>query len=239
METKTNGIGRMRVLGTLIGLICAGAAGAQQPSDGEAARLPLPRTQRDTCVDVAWAPELIALYPRIGDGCQEVVTVDGRKWARFDAEFQRSNNNGTVVMAFKDRDHQTLGDVVLRPSKDQRAKIEGQTYRIGDLQRGQDLNVYVPERIFAAATEPGVPVDELAEIVIEPRARLAGIEPAPEAAPAREQLLAQVSPGSASAPRVLPNTAGPLPLLALSGALSMLGGAVLLIRRRFFGAGRR
>jgi hypothetical protein len=237
METKTNGIGRMRVTGTLIGLICAGAAGAQQITEGDAT-LPAPRTQSETCADVAWAPELLAMYPRIGEGCQEVVIVDGRKWARFEAEFQRGNNDGTAVLTFKDRDERVLGDVTLKPTRYQRAKIEGRTYRIGELERGQELNVYVPERIFAAATEPGVPVDQLAEIVTEPSARLAEIQPEPEAAPARQQLLAQVSPGSATAPTRLPDTAGPLPLLALSGVLSLLGAAGLMIRRRLFGAER-
>jgi hypothetical protein len=232
METKTNGIGRMRVAATLTGLLCAGAAGAQQPSE-RGATLPAPRTQSETCADVAWAPELVAMYPRIGEGCQEVVIVDGRKWARFEAEFRRGNNDGTAVLTFKDRDEQVIGDVTLKPSRDQRATIDGRTFRIGELQRGQELNVYVPERIFAAATEPGAPLDELAEIVTEPRARLTEIQP--ETEPAREPWLALAGPAPTT-PLRLPDTAGPLPLFALSGALSMLGGVGLLIRRRFFGA---
>jgi hypothetical protein len=178
------------------------------------------------------------MYPRIGEGCQEVVVVDGRKWARFEAEFRRGNSDGTAVLTFKDRNEQVLGDVTLKPARDQRATIDGRSYRLGELQRGQELNVYVPERIFAAATEPGVRPEQLAEIVAEPSARVTEIQAAPEATSAPEELLAQVSPPSATAPQRLPDTAGPLPFLALSGALFMLSGAGLRIGRRFFGAHR-
>lgn len=83
------------------------------------------------------------------------------------------------------------------------------------------------------ATEPGAPLEELAEIVLdEPVERSAEVsqEPAP---PVTGPLLAQADRTPGRTPAVLPDTAGPLPLFALAGVLSLLGGLGLTIRRRF------
>jgi hypothetical protein len=78
---------------------------------------------------------------------------------------------------------------------------------------------------FAVATEPGVPVEQTARILLP-------VSPAPVAA-AQPATVAMAQP--AAEPAMLPDTAGPLPWLALTGLLSLLGGIGLTLGRRFGG----
>jgi hypothetical protein len=87
--------------------------------------------------------------------------------------------------------------------------------------------------MFAVAIEPDAPPEQLAQIVLEP------ISPA-QANPAQAELLAQTDPAPARATtaRRLPATAGLLPLFALAGLMSLLGGLGLTIRRRLLNRSR-
>jgi len=214
METKMSELGGFRIAVTLIGAICASAAGAQQRTD--AGNLPEPRVQSASCAEVAWNTDLLAQYPRIGEGCHEVVIAEGTKWARFEADLVRSNRDGSVTLEFKDRQGRSMEELTLMPASEQRVSIDGRTYRFSELTRGQELNLYVPEGIFAVGSTPGAPTEQLAQIVREP-------------AP-----VAQVAQADRAPARTLPSTAGPLPLLVLAGLMSLLGGLGLTIRRRFF-----
>ena len=217
----------MRLGAALIGLVCAGTAGAQQQLD--TSNLARSQVQAASCTEVDWAQDLLALYPRIAEGCQEVVLAEGVKWARFDADLVHSDSrNGTVTLNFKNRQGRSMGDLVMRPATEQRVLINGRRYRFSELTRGQQLNLYVPEGMFAVAVEPGAPPEQTAQIVREP------VSPA-QANPAPAQLLAQADLAPAPAPTAqrLPATAGPLPWLALAGLISLLSSLGLTIRRRF------
>lgn len=224
-----NGLGGIRMAATIVSVMCAGAGAAQQAPDA-GRNLPQPRTEAASCSEVAWEKDLLARYPRVGDGCQEVVISQGRKWARFEADFVRAYDDGRVTLDFKDRRGNSIEQLTLIPAPSQRVRIEGRTYEFKDLRRSQELNVYLPEGMFALATEPGAPPEELAEIVLEPSVRRVQVSPAPQ--PAAAPLLAQAEPGRM--PAVLPATAGPLPWFALAGVLSLLAGGGLTLRRRLF-----
>jgi hypothetical protein len=221
MRTNRNEVSGIRLGAALIGLICAGTVAAQQQLD--TSNLPRSRVQASSCAEVDWAKDLLALYPRIAEGCQEVVLAEGVKWARFDADFVRSDSrNGTVTLNFRNRQGTPMGNLVLKPAAEQRVLIGGRTYPFSGLTRGQQLNLYVPEGIFAVAIEPGAPSEQLAQIVRQPTSQ------------AQTPLLAQADrvPAGTSTRR-LPSTAGPLPLFALAGLISVLSGLGLTIRRRF------
>lgn len=123
-----------------------------------------------------------------------------------------------------------MGQLTLMPAPDQRVLIDGRRVRFSELERGQQLSLYVSEGRFAIATEPGAPVSQ--EALIMPA------EPAPIAL-AQPAMVAQAEPASLPQAEMeatrLPDTAGPLPWLAATGLLSLLGGVSLTLRRRFSG----
>jgi hypothetical protein len=225
MKTKSQDIGKLRLVAALVGMVCAGGVAAQQQLDTRG--LASSQVQAATCAEVDWDAALLAAYPRIADACQEVVLSQGVKWARFEADLQSSNRDGTVTLDFKDRQNRSIGDVTLQPAATQRVRIAGREYRFSELMRGQSLNLYVPEGMFAVAVEPGAPPEQLAQIVTQPRQQLAQAEPAPARTTVAQRL-----------PDRLPSTAGPLPMLAAAGLMALLGGIGLTIRRRFFSAGK-
>jgi hypothetical protein len=216
---KPSGI---RLALTLVGCMSAAAANAQQA--------PLnttnldPRVQAASCAAVDWNKDLLAQYPRLAEGCQEVVISAGKKWARFSADLVRTNRDGSVTLEFKDRRDRAMEQLTLMPAAQQRVSMDGHDYRFSELPRGQQLNLYVPEGMYAVSLLPGAAPEQLAQIV----------PPTRTAQPARTPQLAQAAPAPATTIRQLPNTAGPLPLVALGGLISLLGGLSLSIRRRFF-----
>lgn len=175
-----------------------------------------PGIDMNSCEAVNWSTDLTSRFPWIKAGCQEVIEVKGVKYARFNADFVRRNRDGSVVFDFKDRDNKDMGRVTLQPGARQRLVIEGESYRFADLTRGQNLHLYVPENMYAVATEPGEPRDELAEIVT----------------PMEKSEVAQVDTAPAPMVNRLPRTAGPLPLVLLAGLMSLLFGFGMSLRRR-------
>jgi hypothetical protein len=183
--------------------------------------------QAASCAEVAWDRQLLAQYPRLAEGCQEVIVVNGQKWARFAADLLRTNRDGSVTLDFNDRQGRSMQELTLMPGPDQTVEIAGRDYPFSDLERGQELNLYVPEGVYAIGLVPGAAPERLARIVREP-IQVAQAQPAPAAA----TQLAQAEP-PARTPDRLPSTAGSLPLLALGGLVSLLAGMGLAIRRRF------
>jgi hypothetical protein len=221
MNTTMIKAGGIRITAALIGAICLSAAGAQQLDTRD---LPTSSVGAAGCAEVAWNDEMLALYPRIAEGCQEVVVSNDVRWARFEADFVRSDRDGLVTLDFKNREGLLLEQITVTPASEQRVQIDGRPYRFSELTRGQPLNVYVPENIFGVAVEPGAPPEQLAQIVRDP-IRVAQADPVPQ--------LAQADRTPAQAEPRLPSTAGPLPLLLIAGLVSALAGLGLTIQRRF------
>ena len=162
-----NEVGGIRIAATLIGLVCVSAASAQQrPGTANLVQL---SGLAASCADVAWESKLLDWYPTIGEACQGVIVSGGRKWASFEADLVRNNSDGSVTLDVKDREGRSMDEVVLMPPPGQRVFINGRTYRFSDLTRGQELNVYIPEGIFAVASELGAPTEQLARIVVTKR----------------------------------------------------------------------
>jgi len=226
---------KLRVAATLIGLACASAASAQQL---ETQTIDNPQIRRASCAEVVWQKDLLKLHPRIAEACQEVVISNDVKWARFTGEFREMYDDGTFRTTFNDRQGKELGELVLQPAPQQRAMIDGKWVEFSDLTPGQGLNFYAPESAFALATEPGVPAERMARILPQSRpaattqatrqSQVAAIEPVKTTTTPAS--LAKAEPEYVAA--TLPDTAGPLPLLAVTGLVSLLGGIGLALRRR-------
>lgn len=206
-----------------VALACASAAGAQQL---DVDKLAADKIQPASCREVVWQEELIARHPKIVDACQEVIVSDGRKFARFTGELVRFNRrDGTVKVQFHDRKGSSLGELTLKPNPDQRVLIEGRKYRFSELEPGRGLNLYVPESLFAVATEPDARPEAMVQIVPEDAAGPAAQEPLPR--------LARSTPQASAPARAarLPDTASEWPWVAAFGVLAILGALVVRMRR--------
>lgn len=185
-------------------------------------RMPAVAEDRAACAQVDWHQDLLGALPWVASACREVVTVDGERWARFEAGFIQMNPDRSITVDFRDPRAAAGNRAVLMPAEDQRVLLDGQPRRFSELRRGQRLNFYVPEgrAAFAGMTTGGgqglaVPVTA----------------PAPDMRP--QVQLAQAEPRPQSLPTRLPATAGALPLLAFAGVLLLVTGfGMSLVRTR-------
>lgn len=216
MSTRSNVLA-MTSAALLMGVSWTGSVIAQELSPN----MPGPGVDRASCDDIEWHRDMLLSYPWIVEGCQEAVVVDGEKWARFEAEFQQLHSDGAITSKFKTDRGRVLGNVRLMPGADQRVLLDGRPYRFSQLKRGQTLNFYVPEDVFGFTTAPVAPASQVVEIY-EPQI----VEEPPER-------MAEAQPVATERPTTLPATAGPMPIIALGGVLSLLGALGMTARRRF------
>jgi hypothetical protein len=206
MKTKSN----VMIATALAAASLAWAGGAlaqqQQPMNPSAA--PQPTVNAQSCAQMDWNPDLLAQYPWVTDACQEVIVVNGQKYARFEGHVVSHNRDGSIKTQFVDRTGQHTRDwgyMNLMPAAGQHAYLSGEPTHFGDLPRNQVLNFYVPANVHGVAEQPGA---QVAKIVEEPQ------QPQVEVASA------------------LPQTASPLPAIGLAGLVSLLAGLGLAIRNR-------
>lgn len=216
MNTRLNALATTSAA-LLLGLAWTTSAMAQDDSQD----MPRPEVDRASCEDVDWHRNLLRDYPWVADACQETIIVDGMKWARFEAEFLQQHPDGAITSNFKNDRGRSLGTVRLMPGEDQQVMLDGRPYQFSELRRGQVLNFYAPDNMYAFTTEPGAPEEEHVQIV------------EPDTDDDQSSQMAQAEPRTDERPDRLPATAGPLPIIALGGLFSLLGGAGLTMRRRF------
>jgi hypothetical protein len=160
------------------------------------------------CGSVQWSDRALATYPTIASACQGVEERNGKKYVRFEGTLKKNVNRGEqLVVNFKDG-----GEVTLSPPPETSLYINGKKTAVKDLEQGSELKFYIAEdRLAAQFPETET---QSARLVIVPIV----VREQPQD---REQLAS------------LPSTASPLPLLALSGLLSLgLGALARYCRRR-------
>ncbi len=201
----------------LLGLVSTSSALAQEHTPD----FPAPdKGNRVSCDNVEWHRDMLGDNPWVSGACHEAIVIDGQTWARFEAEFQDYNrSDGTFTADFRNDRGRSMGSVSLEPAPGQRVSLDGRPTRFSELRRGQVLNFYSPENAYAFTTKPGASEDEMVKVV----------ETRQEQRPTR---MAEANRNENERPQTLPATAGPLPILALGGMLSLLGGIGLTTRRR-------
>ena len=157
------------------------------------------------CDGIQWSQRALTMYPTIASACQSVEERNGKTFVKFQGTLKKNVNRGEqLVVNFKDG-----GDVTLTPPPETSFYVDGKKTKVANLQRGSELNFYIAEDRLAAQ----VPETEVttARLIVVP-------------------LVANEEPERMAS---LPSTAGPLPLLALGGMLTLgFGGLLSLYRRR-------
>jgi hypothetical protein len=158
-----------------------------------------------SCADIHWSAQVLENNPDIGDACRGVYEKNGKLYARTTVEVVRVRGN-TITFRPLHTDGSKGDSRSITVPGEWRARIAGRDYRAGDLMRGQELNVYIPEDRFALAVhddEEAGGLDEAALIPIEDET----VE--------------------------MPMTSSPLFLIGLAGGgLLALGGVLGVVRRR-------
>lgn len=159
-----------------------------------------------TCADIEFTSAITDVLPNANEACLGVVERDGAMFAEFRAEIVR--NRGATTRAKFQRADGSWSDVFeFTPDKSRNVRIGGRNYRMRDMQRGQQLNIYLPADRFEIA------VAEDDDVATPPTT------------------LVMVTMWRA--PAVLPTTAGLLPLIGMLGGLFLaLGGGLAMLRRR-------
>lgn len=106
-----------------------------------------------TCADIDFSYEITSRYPDAMNGCLDVVEVNGERFAKMTVELVRTGRN-SAVFRFKHPDGSFGPTQRAELDADWRAEIGGREYRISQLQRGQELNVYLPSDRWEAHIEP-------------------------------------------------------------------------------------
>jgi hypothetical protein len=171
------------------------------------------RSQSSSCKGVQFSPDVLSRFPHAPDSCLDVITRDGQQFAVFKAQLDRVRGR-TLHLRFKQPDGGRSPPVAISTQPGFRVLIDGQPTRVRDLASNQELTAYVrvdrPLMAIAPASEKEV------LYVVPLIAPQVGSESPPLAA----------APGP-----TMPNTAGPLPLVALLGSLFLLIALGLRIAR--------
>ncbi|ARN75155.1 hypothetical protein [Oceanicoccus sagamiensis] len=96
-----------------------------------------------SCEDIDFAPEMIEKYPDITKSCLDVVESKGTKYALVELELTRVSGRN-VNFKFVHEDGSKSERYSIRVKPEFRAKIQGKSYRINELSKGQNLNIYLP-----------------------------------------------------------------------------------------------
>jgi hypothetical protein len=112
------------------------------------------RDAAPTCDELAWSAQLLEANPDIREACLGVYVKGDTYYAKIRIEVTRASA-GRLSFRPILRDGSKGAARSLTVSGDWRANIDGQSLRVGQLQPGQRLSVYVPEDRFALIDPQG------------------------------------------------------------------------------------
>lgn len=197
----------MRVGSSLLGMVLMASAAATL------AQTAVDRSFKVTdknCSGVVWSEAALAEYPNIASACQAVEERDGKSYVRFQGTVERNLDRGKQVEI-----RVKGGDVIkVTPPENMALYINDRRKEARDLERGDQLNFYVPEDRFAAQfAQDTTPTPQFVVVPIIYR-ETESVYEEPERTAA------------------LPATASNNGLMAVVGALMIAAGALLTWSRR-------
>ena len=171
-----------------------------------------------SCADIEFSSAVTSRASDIDRACRDVVELNGRMFAKTRIELTNVRGN-RATWHFVMPDGRSGTRHTIEVPSDWRATIDGREYRMRELSRGQELNVYLPPDRWEAHFNA-------------PTSTFTAYEPAPIVAADDDDMGSSTS-SSMPSTAMLPATAGPLPLFGLFGGIALLGaGLVRVFRRR-------
>jgi len=163
-----------------------------------------PAAAQTTCADIEWSAETRANYPAIEDACLEMVERGGVTYARLHARVLRDGTR-SVVIQYEHNDNSWGAPREVTPPEGFRVLTDGGLLAVNDLERNQELNVYLREGRWEWAlsdlaepeidesalmplphSEPLEPVEPIEPVAAVPEAPVEPpAEPAPEESSSR------------------------------------------------------
>ena len=101
-----------------------------------------------TCADLHWSPEVLTANPDIALACQGVYEKDGVLYARATIEVVTVQGD-TIKFRTLRTDGSKGVTRSVKMDRNWRFRLDGREYRARDLDRGQQLNIYLPQDRFA------------------------------------------------------------------------------------------
>ncbi len=115
-----------------------------------------------SCQDFNPTPEALQRFPDLVGACEAVVDRDGELYGRFSAVVRRASNS-SVTLYLPVTDHTFKVD----PRSDARVLIGSRKVRPRDLQRGQEIQIYLSARQFSQPDIQEVTLVTESEVIID------------------------------------------------------------------------
>lgn len=166
------------------------------------------------CGEIEFTGRVLSQFPDATRFCREVVEKDGEMYALFTAEFLRRSGS-RAELRFKNESGGYHDETIwIDVPEGQRVKINGRNLYVRQLERGDELDIYLPPDRWQVIHH-----DTHEEFMAAPTATTYEIVDEPD------------DMGGSSS--YLPSTASPLPLLGLlGGLLTSLGAGLAWLRMR-------
>lgn len=171
---------------------CVGTTAAQEVK---------PSTTEMACSDFQWTPEAAMRFANYKGACESIVEINGHTYGKFSAIVERVSSNG-VKLTLKKTDH----TFTAHPGPDLRVLLGKDMVKPGDLQRGDEITIYLSTDQFA---QPAVTEVEMTQEGTQ-----------------------QLAPVPVEPAETLPKTASWLPSFVFAGAIAVVLGALMLVFAR-------
>jgi hypothetical protein len=146
---------KLAVLGCTIAAVSFGSGAIAQEQDGL------------SCDEIEWSSVVTDQYANIADACDAVTSKNDKLYARIEVEILRVRGR-TLTFRIINNDGSSGGNYSQTVSTSWRARVGGQTYRPGELNRGQRLNVYMPSDRWAVIQPDADGPDDEDAVALEP-----------------------------------------------------------------------
>jgi hypothetical protein len=163
------------------------------------------------CASAKFSEQILERFPNAPDSCLDVISRGGQDYAVFRVQLERVSGN-TLHVRFNNPDGSRGPRTRVTAQPDFRVLVEGQPTRVRDLAPNQELTAYVQvdRPMVALAPATATQTWHIVPLALTPAEG--------DAAETDRTRLAALDEGA-----VMPDTAGPAPIVATVGLLFILG----------------